>query len=124
MVEAWDVYYLFTTYTTPPKDKYVVVVCVEPEILGFFINSEINEFVRKRPKLMPCMVELDSAHNPFLRYDSYLDCQLARSFVEPQLHDYRGSVAEESRLGVVEAVQACPVLRQFDKVRILAAIDL
>jgi hypothetical protein len=51
MVEVWDIYYVFTTYTTPPKDKSVAVVSVEPEILGIFINSEINQFVQKRPKL-------------------------------------------------------------------------
>jgi hypothetical protein len=43
--------------------------------------------------------------------------------VETQFHDYRGSVAVESRSAVVKAVEGCPVLRQYDKVHILAQID-
>lgn len=122
VIEVWDVYYLFTTHTTPPKNKYVAIVCAEPEILGFIINSEINQFVAKRPKLMPCMVELLHGQNTYLKRDSFLDCQEAKYFVEPQLHDYRGGVAHEARPAIVNAVKACPVLRQYDKVRILAAI--
>ena len=78
MVEVWDIYCVFTTYTTPPKDKFVAVVCVEPEILGFFINSEINQFVQKRPKILPCIVGLPATQNPYLQYDSFLDCREAR----------------------------------------------
>jgi hypothetical protein len=51
---------LFCTHTKPfPKNKFIVIICFETTAMGFLINSQINQFVQKRPSLMPCEVKLE-----------------------------------------------------------------
>ena len=38
------------------------------------INSQINQYIMKRPKLLACQVELKVADYVFLEHDSYANC--------------------------------------------------
>lgn len=58
-----------------PKNKYVVIAYIDPTPHGFFINSIINTFIKKRPYLLACEAKIISSQHNFLRYDSYVDCR-------------------------------------------------
>lgn len=66
---------LWCDFTAAPKFKYLAIVATEPEPIGFFINSRVPAFIRKRPALNRCQLTLKVADYPFLQYDSYLDCR-------------------------------------------------
>ena len=38
------------------------------------INSQINQYIMKRPKLLACQVELKAEDYDFLSHDSYANC--------------------------------------------------
>ncbi len=68
------VLYLFCEFTTPPKEKYLAIVCRKPRPLLFLVNSSLTSFVQKRPEFRKCQVSLSAGDYDFLRYDSYLNC--------------------------------------------------
>ena len=38
----------YCTFTTPPKDKFLVVVSIQPRLLVLLINTKVNDFyIRK-----------------------------------------------------------------------------
>ena len=43
-----SVIYKHCNFTTPEKNKYMVVVSLQPRLLVLLINSEINEFYIKK----------------------------------------------------------------------------
>ncbi|MBM3471639.1 MAG: hypothetical protein FJX75_00020 [Armatimonadetes bacterium] len=78
-----QVLYLDCDFTTPPKPKYAVVVCTDPEPLLFLVNSRINPFIQRHPDLLAGQVPLKAADYPFLRHDSFLDCSEVKRFADP-----------------------------------------
>ena len=119
-LERWQVYYLLCRYTKPhPKDKYIVIACIEPKILGFLINSRINPFITNRPYLLPCEVTIRTVTHPFLNHDSFVDCRDAFEFTEAELGIPLGMVDEPTRVGILEAVRVCPVIKRSAKRYIL-----
>ncbi len=119
-IDVWDVFFVRKTrYTVPQKDKYVVVVTTDPSYYCFFINSRINEFIQKRPSLLPCEVAITTEENPFLRYDSFVDCQEVYWFTRKDLNDFRGCIAEEDRARILSGAKNCPALKQLYKNQIL-----
>jgi hypothetical protein len=110
-VNLWDVYYVFTTHTKPfPKNKFIVIVCFETNPMGFLINSRINQFVQKRPRLMPCEVKIEQSSHTFLAHDSFLDCRDLFPFPASELTDLKGTIDEATRIKILAGVAACPVL--------------
>ena len=121
-VELWQVYYVFCKYTKPtPKNKFIVIMCFDETIpMGILINSEINNFIKKRNHLMSCEVTLEQERHNFLRHTSYLDCRDIFSFPEVELTDLRGVMHPDIRQDVINAVKACPVLVLKHKIQILS----
>jgi hypothetical protein len=68
------VFYLYCDFTIPPKEKYLLLVCVDSEPLFLIINSEINSFYRSRPHLRDCQVSIPVQSHDFLDHDSFIDC--------------------------------------------------
>jgi hypothetical protein len=71
---------VFAAHITPPHRKYYVITCLEPLVLGFFINSEINQYVQKRPRLLAAQIPVLQTEHGFLSYDSWLDCSDVHTF--------------------------------------------
>ena len=69
-----QVLYLFCDFTDPPKEKYLVLACVEPEPLLFVINSSIPAFIARRPDMRRCQVRVTTSTHPFLDHDSFINC--------------------------------------------------
>lgn len=122
-IQRWQVYRLFTEQTKPPKHKYVVLTYTHQGVwYGFFINSKITPFVKKRPQLLLCQVEIDKSSHDFLKRDSWLDCRELYVFSELELMEARfcGQLDTSAIADVLEAVEVCPVLAPKHKKRIRA----
>ncbi len=65
---------LFCHTTTPPKEKRLVIVSINPELLLFVINTEIPKFKEKRSYLKNQQILLEKNTENFLDHDSWLDC--------------------------------------------------
>lgn len=69
-----QIIYLFCDFTNPPKEKYIILVCTEPKLLFFLINSEIHPYIKKRVELNHCQVSINQSDHNFLSHDSFIDC--------------------------------------------------
>ena len=66
--------YLFCPFTTPPKNKYFLVVSINPLVLLFIVNTTVNPFILNNPKLLEAQLLLKQSDYSFLDHDSYLAC--------------------------------------------------
>jgi hypothetical protein len=107
--------YLHCPFTTPPKDKYAVILSVGNPCLLFLLNSKINAFIAARPWMLKCQVALSIADYPFLRRDSCLNCAEVKSAFDRQdiidqlaadTTRIKGALSPATRLTVRTAVQA------------------
>ena len=126
------VVYLFCEFIIPkPKDKYLLVCCIDPLPLFFVINSEVSDFIKERDHLLRCQAKLDVATHDFLDHDSYIACHEAKSeftggdISKQLLSDMgriKGMISNDVRDQVLAAVKACTVLPSREKVWILKAL--
>ena len=75
-----QIFYLFCNFTSPQKEKYLILICSEPKHLFFLINSEIHPFIKKRSELNQCQVSLKQNDHNFLDHDSFIDCIDVKEF--------------------------------------------
>lgn len=57
--------------------KFYIIAGISTDklcICSVIINSEINQFIKKRPWLLECQVKITSQNNSFLDYDSFVNC--------------------------------------------------
>ncbi len=66
--------HVWCDFTTPPKEKFLVVLSTEPECLVCLISSKIHPFNQKKEKLVASHVELHRADYDFLDHNSYANC--------------------------------------------------
>lgn len=58
-------------------DKFLIIAGVAQDrilVCSVMINSQINQYIQKRPHLMACQVELKGNGYDFLSHDSYANC--------------------------------------------------
>lgn len=110
MLKAGCVVKVFAAHITPPHSKYYVVVSLEPLILGFFINSEVNAYIKRRRQLLDAQVKLLQAEHKFLAYDSWLDCSDVHTFTRQYL-DREVRTNPPALLGVLSAAAQAEMLR-------------
>jgi len=60
-------------FTTPPKNKFLVVASIQPRLLVLLINSQINEFYFKSG-LDQFHVPVPAADHTFLNHNSFTNC--------------------------------------------------
>lgn len=60
--------------TRPPKNKFFVIIGEDDDnIIGFFfVNSKINDFIKKRPELFDMQMPVKASDYTFLKYDSFI----------------------------------------------------
>ena len=126
-----QVLYLDCDFTTPPKPKFAVLVCADPESLLFLVNSRVNAFVERRPDLLACQLRLKATDYPFLRHDSFLDCAEVRRFADPEavagqlvadLTRTKGELTEDTVGSLLGIVRASRTLSRVHKRAIEAAL--
>ncbi len=125
----WQIIRLYCQFTTPPKNKYFLIVKIEPEPLLFMVNSRIHPYVRSRAYLNQCQARLKANQNLFLTHDSYVDCrEVCRNFslndiltqVQADMRRIKGFISTESQEQVIAAIKISPVLEQKYKNEIVA----
>ena len=115
MVALWHIYHINKCrYTTPLKDKFVAVVCTNPNPHGFLINTGIAPFVKKRPDFLACQVMIEVSRYSFLAHNSYIDCSRLRSFKSGELHSIQG-INNNTRRGIRRVVSASRLLAPVHK---------
>lgn len=95
------VLYLQCPFVNKPvgqQGKYLLVISIDPFLLHFIINSEINQFVRRNPELLASQIKLTSKEHPFLRHDSYIDCQEVIDYFEADLMDIKKNIRDDSSI--------------------------
>ncbi len=68
-----QILHIFSKYTNPPKDKFCLIVNIDPFVL-FYINSDITNFVRNNPEKFELQIIIPHYCYTFFSKDSYLDC--------------------------------------------------
>jgi len=87
MISPWHIYRVNNCqHTTPPKSKYIAVVCLNPNPYGFLINSQISQFIQNSPALLSSQVAIVAERYSFLQHDSYINCAQIFSFRSGELH--------------------------------------
>src|SRR4051794_34241039 len=69
-----QVFYLFCEFTWPPKEKFVVLACVNPRPLVLLINTNKSELAQSDPDLDGTQVCIKPSDYGCLTHDSYIDC--------------------------------------------------
>lgn len=126
------VFYLFCDFTTPPKDKYLLLACVEPKPLFFVINSGIHDYIKKRPELLHCQVCITASEHDFLNHNSYVNCiGVIDSFhikdVEQQvlksLDRIKGMINTAAKEQVISAVKGTQTINKLYKDWIIKGLE-
>ena len=84
-------------------EKFLIVAGVsENKILvcSVMINSQINQYIMKRPKMLACQVELKCADYDFLSHDSFANCAQKKK--------------KKTELFLVDDLKYCGLLKESD----------
>lgn len=121
MPQQWEVFYIPNCrHAKPqPKSKFIVIAYINPSPHGFFINSEILNYIRNRPALIECEAPILARHHSFLHHDSYVDCTQIYPYTLAELTDSKGLLNDSAQQTVITAVTKCTVLARIHKKRIL-----
>lgn len=58
-------------------EKFIVVAGIAKDkvlVCSVFINSLINQYIQKRPKMLACQVEVKAEDYDFLSHNSFINC--------------------------------------------------
>jgi len=127
-----QVLYLFCEFTTPAKEKYLVLACPGGQPLLFIMNSAIHPFIERRPELRRCQVLLRAAEYDFLDHDSYINCsQVVDVLTEAEiLHQIstdirriQGELTERTKRAIIRVVGSAKTIDKRTKRRIIHALQ-
>ncbi|MEQ1844014.1 MAG: hypothetical protein ABL983_00370 [Nitrospira sp.] len=119
---------LLCDFTTPIKDKFLLLASVNNGLLFFVINSEINDFKKRSPDLLESQIELKKETHSFLPHDSWIDCsKVIRAFeaaevisqINSKLGKLKGSLANAERKKVRTVVNDSRTLERRFKDAVL-----
>jgi hypothetical protein len=115
MVALWHIYHVKNCrHTTPPKNKYVAIVCSSPNPYGFLINTKISSFVRRRPALLNSQVRVSAERYSFLGHDSYINCGQLLSFKRNELSSVQ-DIHNNTRRAIKRVVSASKLIEPIYK---------
>ncbi|GGF07414.1 hypothetical protein [Pseudoalteromonas gelatinilytica] len=119
-------------FTTPPKDKFLVVASLEPRLLVLLINSQINQFYVQQG-LDHLHVPVPEAEHNFLTHDSYTNCveahtafdcsQIRQEVIDNYANVFKGWLTDECLEAVYHAVKGNNIIRRGYQKEIIAAIE-
>ena len=117
MISPWHIYHVTKRrHTTPSKDKYVAVVCLNPNPYGFLVNSKISQFIQNRPALLSSQVAIAAERYGFLKHDSYINCGQLFSFGSGELHsvqDIQNNTRRAIKMVVANSKLIEPIYRRL-----------
>ena len=126
--KLWHIYFLENCpYTHPhPKDKLLIPVCHDQNILGFLINSEIDVWIQINPLLSSSQIEISASEHSCLKYDSFVNCHELYNFDDFQLVNVRDEVSEEVKQEILKAVEESKTIsikEPFKKLKITPILE-
>lgn len=103
---TWHIYHISNCHHAKPlpKDKFVVIVYRALNPWGFFINSDIRQFVQNQPDLLICQVSIQAKDYKFLDHDSYIDCTDLFPFEDTELVDGKAQINDQTKADIKKAV--------------------
>jgi hypothetical protein len=119
--------HLFCDFTSPPKNKFVVLVHVDYEedlLLCFIVNSEISSFIRNNPVLSRSQVDLKQTDYKFFIQDSHLDCSsviddfkidAVIDHLIQMPNDYKCVLTENDIFEIIQVVNSSETISDYDK---------
>ena len=118
----WHIYHIRNCrHAKPqPKDKFVIIACIDTTPWGFFINTEINQFIQKRSELLACQVPIKMTDHRCLDHNSYVDCTNLIPFEDAELTDIKDQVDGKTKAAIKEAVAKSKILIKRHQKIILA----
>lgn len=84
-------------------EKFLIVAGVSNDkilVCSVMINSQINQYIMKRPKMLACQVELKGCDYEFLSHNSYANC------AQP--------IKAKSDLFMIDDLKYCGILKDSD----------
>ncbi|NNH38023.1 hypothetical protein [Acinetobacter terrae] len=127
-----SVIYKHCNFTTPEKNKYMVVVSLQPRLLVLLINSEINEFYIKK-KLDHFHVPINQSEHNFLDHDSFANCieahtafdlsTLKSELLENYSEIHKGWLSDNCLENAYHAVKSNNILRTGEQKEIIISIE-
>lgn len=124
--------HLHCNFTSPPKGKFVVLVSIEPALVIFVLNSEINPWLQARADLRDRQVTIGQHGHIYLKRDSFLNCteairQMQLEDIERQLIEDTGNIKDmittSEREAILYAVKDCRTLSKKEIQWITEAIS-
>jgi len=119
-------------FTTPPKNKFLVVGSLQPRLLVLLINSEINQFYVQQG-LDHFHVPVSQAEHQFLTHDSYTNCveahtafdcsEIRQEVINDYVNIFKGWLTDECLEAVYNAVKGNNIIRKGEQKEIMAAIE-
>ncbi len=126
-----QVLYLYSTFTTLPKEKYLILAHQSTRPLLFVINSQIGPFIANRPALLKCQVKLSASDYDFLDHDSFANCgQVIDYFTESEIENQviadvrrvKGELTLATRRGIVRVVEKAKMIANRHKRLIIESL--
>ncbi len=127
-----SVIYKFCDFTTPPKNKFMVVASLDPRLLILMINSEVNQFYIERG-LDHFHVLVPFTDHDFLTHDSYTNCveahtafdysQMRQEVINNYNDIFKGWLTDECLESVYHAVKNNTVIRRGHQKEIITSIE-
>ncbi len=80
----------YVTTTNPPKNKYYVVVGITDDHIALgtvYINSEVNPNLFRAERLKKLHIPVLASDNPFLKWDSFIDCSQIQERLTSDVYD-------------------------------------
>ena len=107
---------LFCDFTTPQKSKLLVLVCLNPQVTFFIINSKLNNFRETNEEARAHQVEMTKPpHNFLTKPNSYIDCfkvirqfnaeEIDRQILRQKIGRLEGAIDKTVRSAIREVVK-------------------
>lgn len=115
-MQIGNVYRLYCQTTTPPKNKYLILVANHNYPVFLFINSNISNFIRNQ-NLSHTQLPILQTDHPFLRHDSWvcthLPCgEFGPDYLTNHQPAVQGIVTDQLLRDILDAVKVSRTIRR------------
>lgn len=126
-----QVVFIFSGFTNPPKEKYLVIGHLGEKPLLFVINSKVHPYIQSHPDLLQCQVLITASDHCFLEHDSYVDCsQVIDSVAEAEIRTQvladlgriRGELNANTKQQIIQVVRGARTIPERYKTLIINSL--
>ena len=115
---------LHCPFTTPPKNKFIILLSANPDPILFMINSDENPFIENNPALHTQQIKIRQSDYGFLDHDSFVNCSeaitlLSVSEIMKQVNDdptrIKGKLIDSTKTSIRNVVKRSTTLSGVHK---------